>query len=899
MRRSGRLALGMAILLLSPPGAVGQHVDGGEAALSSIVTVPVVIPTPVAEAAIGGEAVTYRVTVNHGFRLVGAAEGPLELRASDFRRLPITLNVGPEVPAGSRPAALVEFLAPGRADTARVTLQVRPFADFRLSLAAAHGPATPGRRLRLAYEVVNRGNVADTVSFKLDSRLGRMRGDVSNVPLAPFETLRGELEVDVALSIPPLPTLVVARAVGRHDTAFATLEVPVNQAEGFLASFATLPTHVFLGSSVRGDDSGDLSSAYGIEAEGELRPGLRLRVESHGAPRGGSNFAFRGHHVGPGFRARLDSRTLSITAGEVASRVAPFAGHRLYGRGGAVEIGTETLRLNAHAAMPTSTGGASDGHQLIAGMDLRTSTIVAGLRGVSERRRGDALMADRALRAGYLRLESATPSRHGFQLETGWLALEDLEADDHVGELALSGRYAYRDAATSFDLGIRRQPRLAGSQAPPDELRLSGVTQAPGSFGLTGQLYRLDGFAVSGADDTDGAEAASGVTRIDGAELGLFVPRGSDRFQLVGRIRRLHGADFVEERSVEGQIDAGLGPGTVDGRLEIGRTDAATSTVRTLLRTRLGYSVRGEAGWGRIGLTHQRDAWSGRSVSVDLTGAWRLAPALEIHGSYGGAAERLGPGDASLAQIGAQIDLRPDLALLAGLEKVRTTDDRSVLRMSVGVRKGLAVPVPFPRRRAVQGTVFDDLDGDGRRSPDEPHLDGVRVTMGALSVSTRRGYFAFPVEVGREPLVIDPASLGPGFIPPPPIASFGGDQFEIAVHRASALRVEAFLDHDGDGRRGPTEMPLSDIEIEVSPGSGSGWTMRTEADGSVELGAVRPGSYVVRVNGATLPRRASAPGLASTTLEAGQTNVLVLAVPARPVVLSGQETVNDAGGGRK
>jgi hypothetical protein len=888
--RPGRLALGVAVVLLWPAGAAAQHAEGGEAALSSIVTVPVVIPAPVAEAAIAGELVTYRVTVNEGFRLVGARQGRLELRESDFRRLPITLSVGPEVPAGPRAAAFIEFLAPERADTVETTLQIRPFADFRLSLAAPHGPATPGSRLRLAYEVVNRGNVADTISLRLDSRLGRERGGVSNLPLAPFETLRGELEVDVALAIPALPTLVVVQAVGRHDTAFATLDVPVNQAEGLLASFAMLPTHVFLGSSVRGRDAGDLSSAYGVEAEGELRPGLRLRVESHRAPRDGGNFAFRGLHMGPGFRARLDARTLSITAGEVSSAVAPFAGHRLYGRGGAVEIGTETLQVNAHAAIPTSTDGASGGHQLVAGIDVRTPTIVAGLRGVSERR-GETLPVDQALHAGYLRLESATPSRHGFQLETGWLRLADSDTDDRVDGLALAGRYAYRDALTSVDLGVRRQPRLAGSLASPDELRLSGVTEAPGSFGLTGQLYRLDGFA----------ESATGVARIAGAELGLFVPRGSDRFQIVGRIRRLQGAERVEERSIEGQVDTRLGPGTVDGRLELGRTDAETSVQRTLLRTRLGYSVRGEGGWGRIGLAHQRDAWSDRGVSVDLTGAWRLTPVLEIHGSYGGTADRLGPGDAALAQIGAQFDLRPDLALLAGLEKVRTANESSVVRMSVGVRKGLAVPVPFPRRRAVQGTVFEDFDGDGLRSPGEPYLDGVRVTMGALSVSTRRGYFAFPAEGGREPLVIESASLGPEFLPPPPIAAFGDDRFEIAVHRAAALRIEAFLDHDGDGRRGPTEMPLTDIEIEVSPGTGAGWTMRTRADGSVELGAVRPGGYVVRVNPSTLPRRASAPGLASTTLEAGQTNTLVLAVPARPVVLlrGGRETEDDAGGGRK
>lgn len=876
--------------VVSPIAA--QETVPHEVELSSVVTLPVAIPARMFEQAVAGEAVSFEVLAGPGFQVAGTVAGRLDLRADDLPYLPVTIAVGPALPAGRRPALTTLFRSGTDADTARADVVVRPRTGFRLSLGTT-GRATPGSRLSVTWEATNRGNVADTIALKLDTRLGDGRALPGPVVLSPFATVRGQLEIDVSPAALPMPTLVVVKAHGVHDTTFATLEVPVQDREGVFGSLVRVPTRLFLGSSV--ESGGSAAPAFGIQAEGLLRTGVRLRVEAHGRGRDVSSFAFRGLNIGPSFHAQLDSRPVSAAVGDVVSRTAAFAGYNLQGRGGRVDAGSDDLRLHAHAARPIGAGGSTvGGHQLAGGLDLVVAPVRVGGRIVSEDRREDPTARDQSLRTAYVRLESALPSRHAFDVEAGWARIEDLENGRVAEGPALWGRYGYRDAENLVDLTVRRQPMLDGVRAAgQDETRLSVVSEAPGDFGVAGQVYRIDGPRTS----------LVGVGRIDGAEGGVFMPYGNSRYELRGRIRRLYREERIEEHTIEGRIDAGLGPGSIDARLEVGRTFGDDVDRDGIVRTDAGYNLRNGRGWARIGASFYQDAFSAGNLSLDVSGAYRLARQVELYGSYGGPADRLSPDDVALAQIGVQVDVRSDLSVLAGLEKSRGASGQG-LRFSLGVRKGLPLPVPFPQEKSVQGTVFEDLDGDGQRGPAEPFLDGVRLTMGAYAVSTRRGYFVFPSGAPRELIQVELASLGAGFLPPQPVPTPDGDRIDIPVHRAASLRIGAFFDRDGDGVRGPTEMPMADVELEIARSDEPGWTLRTGADGAVELSAVRPGGYVVGVGSASLPRRAMVPELASITLRAGEAGVVELAIPARPVVLlevpAGEPTDGeDAEGGRK
>lgn len=865
-------SLGIAALLLAGAGPlVAQEAPHRDVQLSSVVTLPVPIPGAVSERAGAGENIRFEALPEPGFRPAGEASGVLDLREGDLPYLPLTLSVGPDLPAGPRPAARVVFHGDTAIDTATVSVNVLERTGMRLSIAATEG-ATAGSRLPITFELTNHGNVSDTVSFRLDSRLGPAASLPERLAVPPFATVSGEVEIDVSPTALPMPTLVVVRANGARDTAFATTEVPVQDRDGLLASFVQVPTRLFVGSSVQGSD---VAPAYGLEAEGLLRRGVRLRVEAHDRGEGVSGFAFRGLNVGPRFRARLDSRPFSIGVGDVTTRTSPLAGYNLQGRGAAIEAGSNVVRLRAHAARPLGTGSVIGGNQIAGGVDILAAPVRFGAYAVTETRRDEPGLPAQGLRTAYVRMESAHPSRHGFEIDAGWARLEDLDAGIVEEGPAIAGRYGYRDAATIVDFTLRRQPMLAGLRSTGrNEVRLSAVTEAPRDYGLTGQLYRLDGPRT----------ALVGVSRIDGGEAGVFLPRGGNQYGLRGRIRRLYGAQRVREHTIEGRVDALLGVGTLDGRLEFGRTYGKDLERTGIMRLSAGYNLRSSRGWGRLGVNYFRDAFSAGEPSLDISGAYRFTRKLEVHGSYGGSADRLIPGDVALAQLGVQYDARSDLSLLAGIEKSRGSEGSGV-RFSIGVRKGLPLPIPFPQEKSVQGTVFEDLDGNGRRAPDEPYLDGVRLTMGAYSVTTRRGYFVFPSGAPREMIEVELSSLGPGFLPPQPIPSPDGDRTDIPVHRAASVRVDAYFDRDRDGERDPTDMPLADIEIEIAAADRPGWVLRTGDDGGISLDAVRPGGYVVRVNGESLPRRAAVPELLSFTLAAGEAARYELAIPARPVVM--------------
>lgn len=868
--------------MLTPGASAGQDArettdspQPREVRLASLVTLGVPVPPGLAERAAAGESVSFAIRPQEGFQLVGSRSGTLDFRPGDLPILPITLAVGPDLTAGPATAVVVAFAEPSGA-THNVSLPVRvaETSGLRASLAAAEQPAAPGSRLRLRYQVTNVANVADTVALSVETRLGVEVEDSPRLTLAPFETRAGEIALEVSPEAIPMPTVVILRVKGRTSATFATREVPVGAEDGFLASLVRVPTRLFVGSSVRSDPAGGGGPAYGLEAEGLLRPGVRLRVSSHSAANG-ANFAFRGLQYGPRFRAEIESRVFSIAGGEVFSRTASFAGHRLQGRGGTVEAGSRRAKISLYAARPTGEGGdLIEGYQYAAGADVQVGPLVAGARGVDESRRGELLEPDQRIRSAYVRLTSALPSAFGFDADVGWLGLENLQDARTAAGPAVALRSSYRDDITSVDLTIRRRPMLEGIRATaPNESRLAVITEAPGAFGLLGQLYRVEGAATR-----------RNVSRITGGEGGVFVRGSSGRLQLLGRVRRSEGETDVEERTIEATLEASVGPGTIDARVEAGRSNFGSAS--SVLRSIVGYNLRSSRGWGRIGAGYTADAWTNGAASLDFTGAYRLTDRLEVHGSVATSLDGFDAVRARLAQLGAQFDVQPDLALLAGIERVRSTaGNGGAVRVSIGVRKGLPVPIPFPRRRAVQGFVFEDLDGDGQHRPNEPFVDGVRLTMGGITINTRRGHFNFPPDASRDGIQIELSSLGVGFLPPPIFRDLGSSQVQIPVHRAASLRVEAFFDLNADGVRDPTEMPLPDVAITVGQSARTGWRLLTGADGAAELGAIRPGSYVVSVDPQSLPRRAAAPGLVSMHLSAGEAGEVLLAIPGRTIAL--------------
>jgi hypothetical protein len=160
---------------------------------------------------------------------------------------------------------------------------------------------------------------------------------------------------------------------------------------------------------------------------------------------------------------------------------------------------------------------------------------------------------------------------------------------------------------------------------------------------------------------------------------------------------------------------------------------------------------------------------------------------------------------------------------------------------------------PVRRAPAVNGVVFEDRNGNGRREPRQ--------------------------NTGHSELRVDPSSLAPDVLPPPLMSVPPAGYAEIPVQRAAYLRVAFYLDLNGDGQRDPDEGAAVGIAVQLRDQDGNLWEASATEVGVVEFSATRPGRYVLSVVETTLPPEAGAPSPVEVELLGGTATVLEIAVP--------------------
>lgn len=247
-------------------------------------------------------------------------------------------------------------------------------------------------------------------------------------------------------------------------------------------------------------------------------------------------------------------------------------------------------------------------------------------------------------------------------------------------------------------------------------------------------------------------------------------------------------------------------------------------------------------------------------LSLQLAGSYRVVPRLELYGSVTSSLTRFDVRRTLYAELGAEADVGGGVSILAGIERAEGHRGEGVARFSLGLRKGLPLPVPVRQPRALQGIVFEDVNGNGRYDTGEPLLDGVRLQMGSSFASTRDGRFEFRETDVRGPVQVDAASLGSEFVGPGPVFEDGGELVRIPVYRGARLRARLFVDENGNGVADPTETPLLDASVRVERSGGESWEIPVGPDGGIALASIRPGTWTLRVVPASLSGRLVAPG---------------------------------------
>jgi hypothetical protein len=460
--------------------------------------------------------------------------------------------------------------------------------------------------------------------------------------------------------------------------------------------------------------------------------------------------------------------------------------------------------------------------------------------------------------------------------------------DRSTGEVehgpSLGARYAYRNRARTLDLRALVLPKLAADpRLPASQLRASGTLPLSSSL-----LARASAFNEEAAR-TSYLEGS----RVIGGEAGLRLGLAgwSAGLAIVGR--EVTGRTEGGRRNLRLDGSTRVGDLGLDGTIAFGqsRLDGVSEFFQ---RYRVGASWRGSRASFNLNFTYSDDLLQPASFLVDASGRYQATSRIEVFGVVTSFYDRILDGvplrtvtDDLTARIGAAIKVGGSLKVYAGVERLQNGRGlEGEWRFSAGIQQGVALPLPVRRPAMVSGIIYEDVDGDGQRGPEDVLLDGATLRMGfERAVSQPGGRFDFR-SADPATVTVDTRSLGSDYLPMPDMPVPDDRYLEIAVTRSADLRVSAFLDSNVNGVWDAGELAADGLEIVVSREQDEAWELETGADGSVALGAVRPGSFVISVVGESLPRRALMPEMKSIAIRGGEDAEVRIAIPMRQISFS-------------
>ncbi|NIP80553.1 MAG: hypothetical protein GWM90_15570, partial [Gemmatimonadetes bacterium] len=565
--------------------------------------------------------------------------------------------------------------------------------------------------------------------------------------------------------------------------------------------------------------------------------------------------------------ARLDLRGPSwhLGAGDVFLASDAFVGPMQHGRGAELSVEHQEVEGRVLVATPSSYGPLQvDGHLVRAAGALETPYGRVGIRFSAVDRRTD-LFEDHAAVGGGLTWDLRRAG-HRLDAEAGFVRVRS----DSAARAGLAGgaRYRVEWAGGAVTARVRTTPGTTrGATSYGREAFLSAMVGLAPSVAVTGWGFLTAAPLVSGAPYPTSRGGAGGL-RLDlpvggTADLGAGVRRADEVGDTLG-------PDLT--RFVQAGIDLPLGPAHLEADLDVGRVTGENDRRYANLRTGVRWHARSQ--WAWVGISRYDDGL-GRPLSL-----------LEVSGAVDLRATRLqagvtlpvagGAGQRPSLWSGAEIPLSGDYDLLTGIDYGGIAVDRA--RVSLGVRRRIGLPLPLPRTPVLEGTVFDDRNGDGRRGPEEPPLAGVELRLGALhATSDEDGRFRF-YESGGGPLRIPASGLPRGALVPADVHLPSTGTVDVPVIRTATLEVEAFLDRDGDRVMDEAEDRAGGVLVSVVDDRRRTRDAVADADGRVRFGSLRPGRYTVRIHRG----RSGAPPFETTvTIEPGSRVRLVIAVPLR------------------
>ena len=876
------VALGLILRLLAPTSGLSQEV---EALPGDIVTAPVAVPGDLLEAT--GSSVSFAIEVPAGVTLISPRAGTFTWEDGDPLLLPVTLRVPETVRAGPLRGLNVTFATAGRdSRTVAVPVTVRSAHQLSVDLVPVADMVERGGTATFRYVVSNEGNSADSVRLQvMAGGTATTSGLPASVWLEPFEVREGQFSVAVPENAVIGKTEYVRlTAAGSRSQSADHATYTVAAERGLFPDLVQIPTTIFLGSTV--STNGTLTETQpvlSINGGGQVGHNTDVLFSYRLHPEGSIGYAFRGLFAAPGLYVAVRRPSWEAAAGDLNPRLSPVLGYSHQSRGITGTWRAGRTSLNVIGGRPQAPdGGVSPGHVAAVELGYRVGfTRTAVLLSSTERESPG--VAESSVRSALVRVDGSVAD-HTFGLDAGPMRIEDRRTGEVEQGPSLGARYAYRNRARTLDLRALVLPKLAADpRLPASQLRASGTLPLSNTLLARASAFNEEAARTSYLEGSRVVGGEAGLRLgLSGWSAGLAVVGREVTGRTEGGRRnlRLDGSTRIGELGLDGTI--ALGESRLEGVSEF------------FQRYRVGASWRGSRASFNLNFTYSDDLLQPASFLVDASGTYQATSRIEIFGVVTSFYDRILDGvplrtvtDDLTARLGTAVKVGGSLKVYAGIERLqngRGLDGE--WRFSAGIQQGVALPLPVRRPAVVSGLIYEDVDGNGQRGPEDVLLDGATLRMGfERAVSRPGGRFDFrSADPGT--VTVDTRGLGSDYLPMPDMPVPDDRYMEIAVTRSADLRVSAFLDSNVNGVWDAGELAADGLEIVVSREQDEAWELKTGADGSVSLGAVRPGSFVISVVGESLPRRALMPELKTVAIRGGEDADVRIAIPMRQISFS-------------
>jgi hypothetical protein len=824
------------------------------------------------------ERVDFEVRAVNEFSIVGKSRGSVEPRRNPD--VLVTIGVPGAARAGTRAAAYMLFRTASLEVEVPIEMTVIPIYGLMVHAPEQLTNLRAGDQFDLQLRIQNRGNVLDTVTIAVELPVGwRINArDTTRITVPGYTTLDRVLRIGIPINSGTGSFFVRTFARSREARAQALTTLTVGPASNQLHSLgpavrATVGSVAVQGEGVQTvsqlEVTGPLTSSIHIDGRLTTTPSLTSPLV-RGLARVGTYIS------APHFTAW--SANWRLNAGSTVLAMSELTGLNAGGRGVAFEYADSARRAAVLAARSDEGSAAGNNSGELLGAHFEHSLRLA-------------------------RFGATATHLSGVGLQHHQLTAFALQAQTHqINTLTFGGETAYRDYAAGTGIGwsarvqhesndargmMRFTHAPGGTEAfarAENELTASFVKGFDDRFDMAGTFF-------SATDDNIGGRA------FESRSFGLTPSyRVHERLRLRADLRH-NSFDVIADPLGYGNDEThfGLGAGGMWRGLALSSDVSLARISRSVTAPDIDASELGA-----------RFVWRGGASRFTETGAFHVEASYERNGAATGylpeqfmltaRSDRFEiPAISSRLQFDAELTVhawtgvRPMPVIRAGLNYAMPLDidvavavERNPLLAGlrdetpwiVALKLEKAVRVPRLAVGRASGSVYRDLNGNGRRDLDEPGEANVTVRRGsARAVTGSDGSYRFWENVNGE-LIADPATLPFGWVISErkngDIALVPTTRVEVTVQLGATERLR--------------NIDISGLIVVARDAQGREWSARRVRDDLATFDALPVGTYTLDADFTALaePLRVEG-GVVTVQVTEGITAKVVLQLAGRPL----------------